>query len=315
MTVNRKILMAGALALASAFLLFAPLGLKPYGIFILSMWAVMTIAAIGLNLTLGYAGQISLAQAAFVGIGAYITAWLTTKGAWPFWPTYFLGFASCFIVGWLLGYPALRVQHHYLAFVTLAFNTLVYLVFRNEEWLTNGIYGISNVPRPSVFGYSTKGAREFYYFCLANLVLVSAATWWLIRSPWGRAFVAVRENPMRALSLGVDTRRYTLMAFAIGAGLGGISGTLYAPLTQFVDPTPFALGLSLNLLLMVVLGGSGYFFGPFLGAIVAVLLPEWLRFAQGYYLMGYAVLVMVMMAFWPTGLLGLFDVLTRTKKT
>jgi branched-chain amino acid transport system permease protein len=295
------------LALASAFLLFAPLGLKPYGIFILSMWAVMTIAAIGLNLTLGYAGQISLAQAAFVGIGAYITAWLTTKGAWPFWPTYFLGFGACFAVGWALGYPALRVQHHYLAFVTLAFNTLVFLVFRNEEWLTNGISGISNVPRPSLFGFSLKGAKEFYYFCLAHLVFVSAAAWWLIRSPWGRAFIAVRENPMRALSLGVDVRRYTLMAFAVGAGLGGISGTLYAPLTQFVDPTPFALGLSLNLLLMVVLGGSGYFFGPFLGAIVAVLLPEWLRFAQGYYLMGYAVLVMVMMAFWPTGLLGLAD--------
>jgi len=304
---TRKALSLGILALASAFLLFAPLGLKPYGLFILSMWAVMTIAAIGLNLTLGYAGQISLAQAAFVGIGAYITAWLTTKGAWPFWPTYFLGFASCFVVGWVLGYPALRVQHHYLAFVTLAFNTLVYLVFRNEEWLTNGISGISNVPRPSLFGYSLKGGKEFYYFCLAHLVFVSIAAWWLIRSPWGRAFVAVRENPIRALSLGVDVRRYTLMAFAIGAGLGGISGALYAPLTQFIDPTPFALGLSLNLLLMVVLGGSGYFFGPFLGAIVAVLLPEWLRFAQGYYLMGYAVLVMVMMAFWPTGLLGLAD--------
>jgi branched-chain amino acid transport system permease protein len=308
---HRKILAVGAFCSCLIFLLIAPLGLKPYGIFILSMWAVMTIAAIGLNLTLGYAGQISLAQAAFVGIGAYITGWLTTKGAWPFWPTYFLGFASCFVVGWALGYPALRVQHHYLAFVTLAFNTLVYLLFRNEEWLTNGIYGISNVPRPSLFGYSLKGAKEFYYFCLAHLVLVSAAAWWLIRSPWGRAFVAVRENPVRALSLGVDTSRYTLMAFAIGAGLGGISGALYAPLTQFVDPTPFALGLSLNLLLMVVLGGSGYFFGPFLGAIVAVLLPEWLRFAQGYYLMGYAVLVIVMMAFSPSGLLGLADRLIR----
>lgn len=308
---RRKVLAAGVFCSCLIFLLIAPLGLKPYGIFILSMWAVMTIAAIGLNLTLGYAGQISLAQAAFVGIGAYVTGWLTTKGAWPFWPTYFLGFASCFVVGWLLGYPALRVQHHYLAFVTLAFNTLVYLVFRNEEWLTNGIYGLTNVPRPSLFGFSLKGAKEFYYFCLAHLVFVSAAAWWLIRSPWGRAFVAVRENPIRALSLGVDVRRYTLMAFAIGAGLGGISGALYAPLTQFVDPTPFALGLSLNLLLMVVLGGSGYFFGPFLGAIVAVLLPEWLRFAQGYYLMGYAVLVIVMMAFWPTGLLGLADRLTR----
>ena len=307
---NRRLAAGIVLAAAGVFLLVAPFGLKPYGIFILSMWAVMTIAAIGLNLTLGYAGQISLAQAAFVGIGAYITAWLTTKG-WPFWPTYFFGGISCFAVGWVLGYPALRVQHHYLAFVTLAFNTLVYLIFRNEEWLTGGIYGISNVPRPSVLGFPLSKPIPFYYFCLVHLALVSAATWWLIRSPWGRAFVALRENPIRALSLGVDTRRYTLVAFALGAGLGGISGALYAPLVQFIDPTPFALGLSLNLLLMVVLGGSGYFFGPFLGAIVAVLLPEWLRFAQGFYLMGYAVLVMVMMAVCPTGLIGLADRLTR----
>ena len=298
--------LTGGLENPFAFLLIAPFLLKPYGIFILTTWAVMTVAAIGLNLTLGYAGQISLAQAAFVGIGAYITAWLTTRG-WSFWPTLGLTGVACFVTGWLLGYPALRLQHHYLAFVTLAFNTLVYLVFRNEEWLTGGIYGITNVPRPSLAGWSLNGAHAFYYFCLASLALVSLATWWLIRSPWGRAFVALRENPMRALSLGVDTRRYTLMAFALGASLGGVSGALYAPLVQFIDPTPFALGLSLNLLLMVVVGGSGYFFGPFLGAVVAVLLPEWLRFAQGYYLMGYAVLVMLLMMFSPSGLLGLAD--------
>jgi branched-chain amino acid transport system permease protein len=309
---RRRLLAGVALTLVAAFLIAAPFAFKPYGIFILSTWAVMTVAAIGLNLTLGYAGQISLAQAAFVGIGAYITAYLTTRG-WPFWLTYLFGAVVCFAIGWLLGYPALRVQHHYLAFVTLAFNTLIYLVFRNEEWITGGIYGITNVPRPQVLGWPMNGPREFYYFCLAHLALVSFVTWWVIRSPWGRAFMALRENPVRALSLGVDTRRYTLMAFALGAGLGGIAGALYAPLVQFVDPTPFALGLSLNLLLMVVVGGSGYFFGPFLGAIVAVLLPEWLRFTEGFYLMGYALLVMVLMAFCPTGLLGLADRLLKRR--
>src|SRR3982750_3608621 len=162
-------------------LIAAPFGLKPYGIYILTLWAVTTIAAIGLNLTLGYAGQVSLAQGAFVGIGAYVAALLTTPG-WPLSSAYVIAAVSCFGIGWLLGYPALRVQHHYLAFVTLAFNTLVYLIFRNEEWLTNGIYGISNVPRPSVLGYSMKGPREFYYFCLAHLVVASAAAWWGIRS-------------------------------------------------------------------------------------------------------------------------------------
>lgn len=289
---------------AVALLVVAPLGLKPYGIYLLSLWAVTTIAAIGLNLTLGYAGQISLAQGAFVGIGAYAAALLTTQG-WPLIAAFALTVVVCFVVGWVLGYPALRVQHHYLAFVTLAFSTLVFLILRNEEWLTKGVYGISGIPRPTILGWSTAEAKDFYWFCLAVLALVSLATWWLVRSPWGRAFMALRENPIRAESLGVDTRRYTLTAFAIGSALGGVSGVLYAPLVEFVDPTPFALGLSLNLLLMVIVGGSGYFWGPFLGTAVSVLLPEWLRFTGGMYLIVYAIAVMILMAVCPQGLLGL----------
>lgn len=298
----------GVIAIASAAILAVvlPFLLKPFGIYLISTWAVLTIAAIGLNLTLGYAGQISLAQGAFVGIGAYTVALLTQAG-WPFPITFVAAGSLCFGIGWLLGYPALRVQHHYLAFVTLAFTTLVFLVLRNEEWLTNGIYGVSGIARPTLLGWSTNNARSFYFFSLGALAVLSAATWWMLRSPWGRAFVALRENPIRAQSLGLDTRRYTLMAFAIGSSLGGLSGALYAPLVQFIEPSSFALGLSLNLLLMVIVGGSGKFFGPFVGALVAVLLPEWMRIAQGYYLLIYAALVMVMMAFFPSGLLGLAE--------
>ena len=117
----------------------------------LSQWAVMTIAAMGLNLTLGYAGQVSLAQGAFVGIGAYAAAIMTTHGHPLDRRARRRRWSCASSIGWLLGYPALRVQHHYLAFVTLAFSTLAFLVFRNEEWLTEGIYGISNIPRPHVF--------------------------------------------------------------------------------------------------------------------------------------------------------------------
>ena len=131
--------------------------------------------------------------------------------------------------------------------------------------------------------------------------------WWLIRSPWGRAFMALRENPLRAQSLGVDTRRYTLMAFAIGSALGGVAGAVYAPLTQYIDPVPFNLSLSLDLLMMVIVGGSGFFFGPYLGAMIAVLLPEWLRFTEGYYLMIYAVAVILLLIWSPTGILGILD--------
>jgi branched-chain amino acid transport system permease protein len=298
--------MKRALLLFPLALIAAPFMLKPYGIYLLSLWAVMTIAAIGLNLTLGYAGQISLAQASFVGIGAYAAALLTTNG-WPLALAFLVAAVLSFIIGWLLGYPALRVAHHYLAFVTLSFGTLVFLILRNEEWLTKGVYGISGIPRPTILGWSTRPPVDFYFFCLAVLAIVAVAAWWLVHSPWGRAFTALRENPIRALSLGVDTRRYTLMAFALGSALGGIAGVLYAPLVQFIEPTAFALGLSFNLLLMVIVGGSGRFYGPFLGAAVSVLLPEWLRFSGGLYLMAYAIFVMVLLAFFPSGLLGLAE--------
>jgi branched-chain amino acid transport system permease protein len=288
----------------AAMLVVLPFGLRNYGVYLLSQWAIFVIAALGLNLTLGYAGQVSLAQGAFVGIGAYGTALLTLHG-WPFGAAALAALVASFAIGWLLGYPALRVQHHYLAFVTLAFSTLAYLVFRNEEWLTGGIYGLAGVPRPSLFGWPLTDAVPFYELCLAVLSLVTAAMAWLVRSPWGRAFTALRENPVRALSLGVDTRRYTLIAFAIGSALGGLAGALYAPLVQFVEPTGFSLQLSLGLLLMVIVGGQGYFFGPYLGAAIAVLLPEWLRFADAYYLIIYAAVVMLLLAVCPQGLIGL----------
>lgn len=301
-----KRLGAIAVATAAVFAVAVPFFLKPFGIYLISMWVVLTVAAIGLNLTLGYAGQVSLAQGAFVGIGAYCAALLTLAG-WPYPVAFVCAGLLCFVIGWILGYPALRVQHHYLAFVTLAFTTLVFLVLRNEEWLTNGIYGISGIARPTLFGWSTGKALDFYFFSLGTLTVLAAATWWMLRSPWGRAFVALRENPIRALSLGLDTRRYTLMAFAIGSSLGGLSGALYAPLVQFIEPGSFALGLSFNLLLMVIVGGSGYFFGPFVGALIAVLLPEWMRITQGYYLIVYSAMIMVMMAFCPYGVLGMVE--------
>jgi branched-chain amino acid transport system permease protein len=296
----------GGTAIVLALLILAPLEFHRYGIYILTEWAVMTIAAIGLNLTLGYAGQVSLAQGAFVGIGAYCTAILTTQG-WPLIVAIVLALALCFLIGWLLGYPALRVRHHYLAFVTLAFSTLAFLVFRNESWLTNGTAGIDGVPRPTIFGLSTTQHLYYYYFCLFMLALVALATLGLVRSPWGRAFVALRENPLRAMSLGVDTRTYILTAFAIGSALGGLAGALYAPLVGLVEPPAFTLTLSLNLLMMVIVGGSGYFLGPFLGALVAVLLPEWLRVLDNYYLILYALLVIGLLIYSPTGLIGIAD--------
>ncbi len=298
---------------AIAFLLTAPMFLRSYGVYLLALWAVTTIAALGLNLTLGYAGQISLAQGTFVGIGAYTVALMTGAGV-PYPVAFLAAGALTFCIGWCLGYPALRVQHHFLAFVTLAFATLVFLILRNEQWLTNGIYGINDINRPSIFGYPLRRNQEFYYLCLAALAVFSFIAWWMVRSPWGRAFVALRENPLRAASLGVDVRRYTLMAFAIGSSFGGFAGALYAPLVQFIEPNSFQLTYSMKYLLMVIVGGSGTFIGPFIGAAIELLLPEWLRFTQGYYLLIYAILVVLLMMVCPKGIVGLFEQIAATRR-
>lgn len=281
-------------------------GLKRYGTYILTLWLVTAIAAMGVNLIVGYAGQETLAQAAFVGIGAYLTA-IAQKHGVPFGVAFVASGLITFVIGIALGFPALRVQKHYLAFVTLAFSVLCWLVFRNESAITGGVMGIRDIERPVLFGLKLRNAQNFYWFVLAIASAMTFVLWWILRSPWGRAFTALRENPLRAESLGVDVRLYTLLAFALGSAYGGMAGSLYAPLVEFIDPSPFALGPSLLFMLMVVVGGAGTFAGPFVGAAIAVLLPEWLRAWESWYLLIYAFLVMVLMAVFPGGIVGLAE--------
>jgi len=299
-----KNLLIGLLALAA--LLAGPPFLKNYGIYLLSYWLVFVIANMGLNLTLGYAGQKSLGHAAFFGIGAYSVAILMKAGL-SFWLGLPVAVIGCFVIGLGLGFPALRVQTIYLAFATLGFNTAVWLVMRNEEWLTGGTFGINNVGRPGLFGLSLDSNLAYYYFVLAMTIVVAALLWGLLRSPWGKAFTALRDNPIRAESLGINIQAYTLLSFAIGAACAGVAGALFASLVQFVEPAPFGVGASIMMYLMVVVGGPGYFFGPLLGSAVGVLLPEWLRFAQAWYLFVFGSAVIVLMLWLPDGLLSIPD--------
>ena len=287
-----------------AVLLAVPPFLKNYGIYLFTYWLVFVIATMGLNLTIGYAGQKSLGHAAFFGIGAYTVAILMAQGV-SFWVALPLAMVGCFAIGLALGFPALRVQTIYLAFATLGFNTAVWLVMRNEEWLTGGTFGINNIARPSLFGLSLEGNLRYYYFVLGMAVVLGALLFGLLRSPWGKAFTALRDNPIRAESLGVNIQAYTLLSFAIGAVYAGVAGALFASLVQFIEPAPFTVGASIMMYLMVVVGGPGYFFGPLLGSAVGVLLPEWLRFAQAWYLFVFGATIVVLMLWLPDGLLSI----------
>jgi branched-chain amino acid transport system permease protein len=297
-------LIAGAVILA--VLIAVPPFLKNYGIYLFSYWLVFVIATMGLNLTIGYAGQKSLGHAAFFGIGAYTVA-ILMKAGFSFWFGLPVAMLGCFAIGLALGFPALRVQTIYLAFATLGFNTAVWLVMRNEEWLTGGTFGINNIGRPGLFGVDLGSALPYYYFVLGMTVLLGALLWKLLASPWGKAFTALRDNPIRAESLGVNIQAYTLLSFAIGAVYAGIAGALFASLVDFIEPAPFTVGVSIMMYLMVVVGGAGYFFGPLLGSAVGVLLPEWLRFAQGWYLFVFGTAVVMLMLWLPDGLLSVPD--------
>ena len=275
--------LAGALCLVLSAGLLA-FGLQPYGVYLLSLWAVYTISAIGLNLTLGYAGQVSLAQASFVGIGAYTTALLMPHGV-PFGFTLLIGAALCFGLGMLLGFPAIRVQGHYLAFVTLALATITFLVFRNKSWLTGGIDGISHIRRPALF------TGDLGYLGSAfTLALVTFGTWWLLRSPWAAPTWRCAKNPCARRpgggrtslhAAGVRDRRGAGRGIGIAlCALGAIYRTLSLRPRPVVQPAAHGGG-----------GRVGIVSRPLSRPFVAVLLPEWLRFLEGYYLVISGVLV------------------------
>jgi branched-chain amino acid transport system permease protein len=311
MNAPRKTLL---LAAGLVFIAIAASFAKRSDVYLLTLTCVYLMATFGLNLTVGYAGQMSLGQAAFFGIGAYHAAILLKMG-WPIFAVLPIAGVACFAIGLILGFPALRVQHHYLAFATLGFNVLVFLVMRNEERITGGTFGISGIPRPSVFGMSTDGHLAFFYFTFVSLIVLATLLWWLLRSPWGRAFAALRDNPIRAESLGVNITAYTLLAFAIGAACAGIGGVYYAALVEFIEPGPFHFSTSLLMLLAVIVGGSGRFMGPVVGTIIIILLPEllrsssmeWLKFMQKWYLAFFGIAVIALMIWLPGGILSFGD--------
>jgi branched-chain amino acid transport system permease protein len=309
-----------SLAGGVAFLVLFPIDRADTTLTDLALFVVFAIVCIGLNLTYGFAGKVSLAQAGFLGIGAYVSVLLDTgrevtvagfEATLPDLP-FLLAIAvaglTCMAFSVLIGFPALRVQGPWLAFVTLAFNLLVYLVINNEVGLTEGSRGLRAMRTDLVvFGVDLFETRNYYYFCLVFLLAATALVWWIVRSPWGRALKALRDNPARAASVGVDIRTYTLLAFSIGAGLAGVAGALYARLIEYIEPRAFFIGQSFDFFLATVIGGLGTLVGPFIGVSFITVLTDRLRFTGDYYRVWFGLFVVVMMLVAPKGVAGSFD--------
>ncbi len=271
-------------------------------------WAVVVL---GLNFVLGYTGQLSLAQAAFWGIGAYASAIATTDHGWPV----FFGFVAALVVtalaGIVLGIPTLKLRGHYLAMATIGFGIIVQLILIHWRNVTHGTDGIPGIPGLSFGPIRLVEERDKYYLLLLGLVVFAFVAQRVRHSRVGRAFLAIRENELAGEVLGVDTTRYKIAAFTLGAAYAGAAGSMYAHVSNFVSPDSFSFEQSVQFLAMLVLGGSGSIGGAILGAMLLTFVPEWLRFVpflpSSAYLAVYGAAIMLTMVFLPGGLASLLD--------
>ncbi|ROQ90221.1 branched-chain amino acid ABC transporter permease [Desulfosoma caldarium] len=276
--------------------------MNAYVITVATLVTIQSIAACGLNVIVGYAGQISLGHAAFFGIGAYSSALLTTKAGLSFWTAMPLAVVITALIGAMLGLPSLRVRDDFLAITTIGVNFIVEAVFQYIPFF-GGALGIGGIPRVHLFKVPLKG-MAYLLFCLAFLAVVLVVCRWFTRSWAGLACFALREEETAASSMGISPVRFKLLAFVVGTAMAGLGGVLYAHFMRFISAGDFSFPVSVMLLSTIVLGGMGTLWGPVLGAAILVSLPESFRPLMELRFLLYTVVLLVMIRFQPGGLLG-----------
>jgi ABC-type branched-subunit amino acid transport system ATPase component/ABC-type branched-subunit amino acid transport system permease subunit len=298
---NWSWIFAAAAAIGLAWLL--PSAIGRYYTQMLALAGIFAIAGQGLNFLTGYAGQTSLGHAGFYAIGAYTGALLATKLGLGFWSGLPFSVALAAAAGLLLAYPSFRLEGPYLAMVTIAFGIIVNSTLVEWSDLTGGTQGVLNIPRPTLGGQRLPLERQFLLIIIV-LMLVSFLLRNLVRSPWGRALIAVRENMVAAEAVGLSTLTVKTTAFAVSAGLAGLAGHLFAFFQGFISPEAFEFDTSIFLLTIVIFGGAGTLAGPLVGAAVLTFLPELLQRFTDYRLIIYGGIIVVTLYALPLGFIG-----------
>jgi branched-chain amino acid transport system permease protein len=297
----------GALLVASPWLV------GEYWLAQLTLVLIYAVVGLGLMLLAGFTGLFSLGHAAFLGVGAYTQAVMCNAGL-PFPLALAAAGVLAGAVGVVVGLPALRVKGIYLGIATLSFGFIVEEGFARWERVTGGNAGL-HVKPPALGSWTLDTATELYYLCLVVVVAATLATLNLLRSPTGRAFVAIRDSEISAQGLGIHLARYKTLSFALSAALAGLGGALYAHMIKFISPEQFDITQSIDLLLMVVIGGLGSVHGAFLGAIFLItmpqlissakdLLPDFIGQAPGLKALVYGAVLVAFVLFEPQGLYG-----------
>ncbi len=298
----RRLLWPALLILAA----LPPFFINDYVQYILNSILVYAVVAVGFNIVLGYAGQLAFANAAFFGVGAYTTAICMSRWHWPFLAALLTAAVVTALVGFVVSLPALRLRAYYLAIVTLAFGELLRWGYIHADWLTQGSSGLL-VPNASLFGISLASDRAHYWLFLGLTVLVLWGSANLLRSRFGRALVAVRENEAAAAAMGIAPAFAKIGAFAWSGCVVGIGGAMFALLLGRIDPESFDLSQLLLHFSLVMIGGLGSLVGSVAGAVVLTAAPELLRNVAGLEEIVFSLLLIGVLLFMPRGLAGLLS--------
>jgi branched-chain amino acid transport system permease protein len=283
----------------------APL-LGDYQVYLLTLTLIWAILALSMGLVLGYVGQINLGQAGFVAIAAYVSSLLRPKLGLDFWSAGIVALAATVVVAALVGLLTLRLKGPFFVLVMLAFAEIVRLVIANWQDVTNGPLGLRDIAPPEgAFGIRFDDKLSFFYLVLVLITLCGLALGRLVHSRTGRMLVAVREDELLAEFMGIAVMPQKLIGLCIGAFVAGLGGLLLGPFLTVLAPNQFTLFASMDMIVMVVVGGVGTLAGPVLGAIFLVYVPELLSFASEYRPVLMGVLLIVMTIFAPRGLVGL----------
>jgi branched-chain amino acid transport system permease protein len=293
--------LAGVLAMAAIIAVLPLFFPSAYYYRVAALVFVFALAAVGLNLLMGLAGQVSLGHAGFMGIGAYAVAIGPTHLGVPSWLSFVSGAALAALIAFVVGRPILRLKGHYLAVATLGFGLLLAIVFTNEARWTGGPDGMS-VPRLLVFGLPVRGADTWYWITAAGFLIGAALANNLIDSPTGRALAAIHDSEVAARVLGVDAARKKLAVFVISAVYASAAGSLFALLNGHITPDVSGFLRSIELVAMVVLGGMGSVAGSLVGAALLVVLPQTLTALHDYEHMVLGLVVMAVMIFLRAGI-------------
>lgn len=276
-----------------------------YVLRVLCLIGIYCTLTMSLNLITGYMGQSSMGHAALYMMGAYFSGLLGSKLGWPFWITLLFGILGGALGGLILGVSTMKLSASYLTVITLAFGEVVEMVVLNWNSVTNGPLGVRNIPRPQLFGWTLTTANGgFYWLMLVMVTLTIVICENVIRSKFGRAVRAVKDDELAAKLMGVNTAAYRVETIVLSGAIAGMAGAFYASMNRYIDAATFSFDVSMTILCIVIFGGLGSIPGMIIGSVILISFPEVLRSMADYRFVVYGLLLILMMRFRPQGLLG-----------